>query len=778
MRMKRLLSLLTVLVMMTTCMISFAEESETAGSTDNAPVVTTDETTAPAEPAAEPVQEPEAPVEPAAEPAQEPEVPAEPVVEPAQEPEVPAETGEDEAIVDDIPVIDETVEEPAVEDNEDVEEPEIDPDFVISGDVLVRYTGDAKNVTVPASVTKIASGAFNNNTSIKTVTFSGEVTEIGSHAFAGCTELTTVRLAVPSALEKIGAGAFTCCPKLNRSFANGVKNVADTAFDPIVEEEAPVVEENVPVVEEEAPVVEENAPVVEEEAPVVEENAPVVEEDIPEVSEDDPVVDEDIPADDEQDLPEIENNDVAAREDSIIITSQPVSVTNVVGKTVKFSVAAEGEGLTYQWQYSANGTKWGNASSTGSTTATISVKVALARDGYQYRCVIKDDAGNSVTSAAAKLTVGETEPETPPTSTLKITAQPKNVTSPAGKTVKFTVAAEGEGALTYQWQYSTNGTTWSKTSSTGSTTATISVSAVNARDGYMYRCVVTDAAGNKATSEAAKLTIGEPEPEIPAVELKITSEPENVETLINKNVTFSISAEGEGLTYQWQYSTNGTTWSKTSSTGSTTDTITVKAIAARNGYMYRCVVKDNAGNSVTSAVATLTIVKEPEWQNVIITAVTASEETGAVTITWSIIDPADSYVVYEVVGDTYVQVATSETTSVELSTVTFGEHVYSVMPVLAGENGEKSATMSVNVTTIMVNEVLYAICDGGVCIKGTVSTGSVLTVPSAVCGKNVVRVEAGAFEGNTTLTSIDLPDTIQTIGSRAFANCTSLVEVK
>ena len=46
-------------------------------------------------------------------------------------------------------------------------------------------------------------------------------------------------------------------------------------------------------------------------------------------------------------------------------------------------------------------------------------------------------------------------------------------------------------------------------------------------------------------------------------------------------------------------------------------------------------------------------------------------------------------------------------------------------------------------------------------------------------GTDYLIVEIGdkAFEGNTTLTSIDLPDTVDTIGVRAFADCTSLTSM-
>ncbi len=288
----------------------------------------------------------------------------------------------------------------------------------------------------------------------------------------------------------------------------------------------------------------------------------------------------------------------AAETSAIKITSHPAAKTATVGTTAKFTVAATGTGLTYQWQYSANGgSTWGKTSSTGSTTATLSVSAVNARNGYLYRCVITDSNGNKVTSNSAKLTVTAA-------SAIKITAHPAAKTVTAGTKVKFTVTATGTG-LTYQWQYSANGgSTWGKTSSTGSTTATLSVSAVNARNGYLYRCVITDSNGNKVTSNSAKLTVTAAETST----IKITSQPTAQTASVGATVKFTVTATGTGLTYQWQYSANnGTSWGNASSAGCKTATLTVDAVMARDGYLYRCVIKDGSGASVTSSAVKLTV---------------------------------------------------------------------------------------------------------------------------------------------------------------------------
>lgn len=87
----------------------------------------------------------------------------------------------------------------------------------------------------------------------------------------------------------------------------------------------------------------------------------------------------------------------------LAITTQPADVTASNGDTVYYSVVAEGEGLTYQWQFCKTG--WENTTMEGATTDTLTVGATTARNGYQYRCIITDNYGNSMISDAATLTV-------------------------------------------------------------------------------------------------------------------------------------------------------------------------------------------------------------------------------------------------------------------------------------------------------------------------------------------------------------------------------------
>ena len=63
-------------------------------------------------------------------------------------------------------------------------------------------------------------------------------------------------------------------------------------------------------------------------------------------------------------------------------------------------------------------------------------------------------------------------------------------------------------------------------------------------------------------------------------------------------------------------------------------------------------------------------------------------------------------------------------------------------------------------------------------IVGYEGTATGLTIPTTIDGKVVNRIAANAFEGNTTLTSIVIPDGIIYIETKAFADMTNLVSVE
>ena len=188
---------------------------------------------------------------------------------------------------------------------------------------------------------------------------------------------------------------------------------------------------------------------------------------------------------------------------------------------------------------------------------------------------------------------------------VSIIKHPQNQEVEEGKTVIFTVKAEGSG-LSYQWQVSKNGgKTWSNTSLGGNKTETLPVTGSRSRDGYLFRCVITDKNGKSITTESAKLII--------TGELEITGQPADQEVEEGKTAKFVVAATGNGLSYQWQVSKNGgKTWSNTSLGGNKTETLPVTGSRSRDGYLFRCVITDKNGKSITTESAKLIITGELE----------------------------------------------------------------------------------------------------------------------------------------------------------------------
>ena len=66
----------------------------------------------------------------------------------------------------------------------------------------------------------------------------------------------------------------------------------------------------------------------------------------------------------------------------------------------------------------------------------------------------------------------------------------------------------------------------------------------------------------------------------------------------------------------------------------------------------------------------------------------------------------------------------------------------------------------------------------GVTVKQYKGSASSVTVPGSYSQITVTEIGEEAFMGNSSLSSINLPNSIQVIGARAFKNCTNLKSMK
>ncbi|PWU18363.1 MAG: hypothetical protein C5B50_09240 [Verrucomicrobia bacterium] len=173
------------------------------------------------------------------------------------------------------------------------------------------------------------------------------------------------------------------------------------------------------------------------------------------------------------------------------ITNQPQGQFVAAGGTATFTVGAGGTfPLSYQWKENGlNLTDGGRIS--GSQTATLTISNMQSSDVANYSVLVSNTNG-SVLSAGASL-IGPF----PPT----IVGQPASQTVLAGSLVPFSVSAAGPAPLTYQWQeQGTNISDGAKFS--GTTTANLLVSKVQAADMANYSVIVGNAYGSIGSSNA------------------------------------------------------------------------------------------------------------------------------------------------------------------------------------------------------------------------------------------------------------------------------------
>ncbi len=283
------------------------------------------------------------------------------------------------------------------------------------------------------------------------------------------------------------------------------------------------------------------------------------------------------------------------------VTTSPKSITVVAPAAATFTAAASGvPAPTVQWQVSTNGgSTWTNdTTDSGNTADTLIVATTASENEYQYRAVFTNAVG-SATSSAATLTV-ETAPA--------VTTNPTSTSVTEGNEATFTAAGSGRPAPTVQWQVSTDkGTTWTNdTTDGGNTTGTLTIATTTfAENGNEYRAVFTNTHGT-AFSTAATLTVDT----VPLV----TTNPKSTTVVAGEAAAFTSAASGNPAPKpQWQVSTNGgKTWTNdTTDSGNATVTLTVSATtAAENGYQYRAVFTNVAGEKI-SGPATLTVESAP-----------------------------------------------------------------------------------------------------------------------------------------------------------------------
>jgi hypothetical protein len=231
--------------------------------------------------------------------------------------------------------------------------------------------------------------------------------------------------------------------------------------------------------------------------------------------------------------------------------------------------------------------------STGATTASINVLPAATTT---YSVTVTSSCGTSNATKTITVLPGAT-----------ITTQPLSVTKCESDTATFTIGATGS-PLTYQWQESTNGTTYNNLSNTalydGVTTSILKVRGVTGTmQGYKYRCIVTGSSScSSVISNGVTLNLNS----------GITAQPTNQSGCDGSSVTFSLTTYSAGVTYQWQENTGSGFTNITNGgiySGATSSSLSLSSvIQSMNGFQYRCLITAPGCNTPTiSSSVTLTV---------------------------------------------------------------------------------------------------------------------------------------------------------------------------
>jgi len=271
----------------------------------------------------------------------------------------------------------------------------------------------------------------------------------------------------------------------------------------------------------------------------------------------------------------IVNLAVNAAVSNVVATRTPASSPVANGQVVTFSVTANGASpLSYQWR--KNGTNIPSA-----TASSFVINTAASTDDGNYDVIVSNTVTPAgVTSNTVALTVGI------PVGNVLASRVPAATALTPGQSVTFSVAAEGDTPLSYQWRK--NGT-----NIPSATSATYTIDSAGVSDSGDFDVLVSNAltpAG--VASGIVNLTVAELVTNVVAVRNPATSTV--VEGAI---ITFSVTADGTGpLGYQWRK--NGT-----SIPGATASTYIVNPAALADDGSYDVLVSNAISNGVTAVTS-------------------------------------------------------------------------------------------------------------------------------------------------------------------------------
>src|SRR5439155_999522 len=171
----------------------------------------------------------------------------------------------------------------------------------------------------------------------------------------------------------------------------------------------------------------------------------------------------------------------------------------------------------YQWYK-------GSSAMGSQTTSSLILNDVTAADAETHSVVVSGVCGNPITNSAT-LTMNQN---------VAVSSAPVSLTNCPGTSASFSVSATGTG-LSYQWYMAGSALS-------GQTNSNLTLNNLSVADAGTYSVVVSGACGSPQTNSAS-LTINQ--------NVAVSSAPASLTNCPGTSASFSVSATGTGLSYQW-----------------------------------------------------------------------------------------------------------------------------------------------------------------------------------------------------------------------------------
>ncbi len=312
--------------------------------------------------------------------------------------------------------------------------------------------------------------------------------------------------------------------------------------------------------------------------------------------------------------------------------------------------------------------------------------------GTQYKVRISD-ASNAATNDVGNGNFGIK-------GATAITAQPTSQTGCEGTPISLSVTASGAN-LAYQWRKG-------GTNITGANGATYTIASPDASYAGSYDVVITGSCGAAVTSNAATLTIQE--------KPRITVPPASFSGCAGDNIVLSVTATGQGLTYQWRRE-------GTPIPGATQPTYTIASLAPADTGRYDVIVSGTCQPNATSNFALVRIFSAPVLSNVS-QSQTVCENA---SVTLSVESPGAQGYIWKKNGSVLAGANTSTYTIASANTNAQGEYTVTVVGVC------DSTTSAPIVLTVQAKPAItqqpsgLTVVEGGSITLTVAATGANLT---------------------------------------------------